>query len=564
MAKYFIGLDFGTGSGRAVVVSDTGEVIAQEKMDYPHGLIESPDMHENLKGLPSFPTESVFQDPGDYVKVLLTTVAGAVAKAKDESGISVDDIMGMAIDFTACTPMPVQQDGTSLSLHTDFRDNPYAYVKKWCHQAATGQREKIDNLAHIRSESWLANCGGKVNVQFLLPKILETLDLAPEVYAAADRFIEAGDWMSLLLTSDSMSRDDEKRSACFAGYKGNYANGGFPSTEFLKNIDPRLEYLVEEKLNAAVFPMGEKAGCLTKTMAEKLGLREGVAVSTSGIDAHVGAIGAGIKKDRMVVVAGTSWCHMYTTDRFVEVDGLFGIVENGILPGMYGYEAGMAAGGDILSHFVEENVAPKYYEAAEKAGMDIQSYLTQEAAKLAPGETGLLYLEWEKGNRSVLNNSELSGLMVGRKSSTTAVDEYKAMLESLAFGTYKIIMTMEGKGLEIEDLVMCATGSKNELLQQIMADVTGKTVYVSRADETVAVGAGMLAAVASGHYSSIEEAQENMGGLKEKAYVSDADNHAAYQKLFGKYDELHDRFGITSNMMQDLSAIRREAQQRDH
>jgi len=546
MTKYFLGLDGGTNSLRAVLVDEQGNLVETSKAYYPHGgtaeesrgLIQQPGEHTHLAHLDSFPSETVLQDATDYHVVVEQTVTDVVTRA----GVPIDDIMGLAVDFTACTVMPVQANGKPLSADPDFRNNPYAYVKKWKHQAATAERDLIDRIAHERSETWLANCGGKVNVQFLLPKVLETLRRAPDVYEAAYRFMEAGDWLTLGFTSQILAIQDERRSACFAGYKGNFANG-FPSREFLRAVDPALETLVADKLNPVVYPMGHRAGSLTETWASRLGLNPGIAVSVPGIDAHVGAIGAGIEENRMVVVMGTSWCHMYTTPSFVEVDGLFGIVKDGILPGMYGYEGGQAAGGDVLAHFVRESVPNAYFRSAEEAGVDIHTYMSRLAAQYKPGETGLIALDWQAGNRSILGDSELSALMIGEKLTTTADQKYRAWMEALCFGTYKIIKQMESKGLTIKDIVTCATGSGNEVLVQMLADVTGKRVYVAKADETVAVGAGMLAAVASGHYGDIMEAQTAMGGLKGKSYGPDPTNHRIYQRLFAMYEGLHDHFG---------------------
>ncbi|GMV99346.1 MAG: ribulokinase [Candidatus Hydrogenedentota bacterium] len=550
--KYAIGLDFGTESGRALLVAlDNGEEIAQAVTPYPHGVIDDVLPSTGKKLEPDW----ALQDPRDYLHVIETTVPKVLA----DSGVSGSDVVGIGVDFTACTVLPVTKNHVPLCTLPEFEANPNAWVKLWKHHAAQPEADRINALAVKRNEPFLARYGGKVSSEWLFPKALQVLDEAPEVYAAADRFIEAGDWVNLILTGE------EKRNACAAGYKAMW-DEGYPSPDFLKELDPRFEHIVAEKLRSDIYAAGTKAGGLIEPWASKLGLPAGTAVSVGSIDAHVGVPGSAVTEPgRMVMIMGTSLCHMVCAKEKKLVPGLAGVVKDGILPGMYGYEAGQAAVGDIFAWFVDNCVPASVVDDATAAGKDVHGFLMDEARKLKPGAAGVLCLDWWNGNRCVLVDADLTGLMIGMTLSTTPAEMYRAILESTAFGTYKIIKACEAGGVPVTDLVACGgMPGKNPLLMQIFSDVTNREIKVAASDQAIALGAAMFGAVAAGSanggYDTIADAAKKMAKLRDVIYRPNPEAHAVYEKLFEIYERLHDHFGRgMDNAMKELKALRREA-----
>jgi L-ribulokinase len=440
--KYVIGLDYGTESGRALLVAvDTGEERGCAIVSYAHGVIDTalPGTGEKL------PPDWALQDPRDYIEVLET----AIPQVLREAGVDGNDVIGIGVDFTACTLVPVDHVGTALSMKPGFEANKHAWVKLWKHHGAQQQADRINALAMERGEPFLPRYGGKVSSEWLFPKALQILEEAPEVYAAADQFVEAGDWIVFLLTGVF------RRNACAAGYKACW-DEGYPSPEFWRAVNPAFENIVKEKVRGEVRPTGERAGGLKPGMAARLGLAPGTAVAVAGIDAHVAVPSSTVTgPGKMVMIMGTSLCHMVCGEEKHIIDGLCGVVKDGILPGLYGYEAGQAAVGDIFAWFVNNCVPAGAAEAARAEGLDIHAYLGREAAKLAVGESGVLCLDWWNGNRSILVDSELSGLMVGMTLGTTPAEMYRAVLESTAYGTYKIIQQCEAGGCAIHELYAC-------------------------------------------------------------------------------------------------------------
>jgi L-ribulokinase len=550
--NYVLGLDFGTESARALLVAvDTGEEISSAVAEYPDGVIDAtlPGTGEKL------PPDWALQNPADY----LSTMEATVAKVLADSGVTGEDIIGVGVDFTACTVMPVDANNTPLCLKSEWKANKNAWTKLWKHHGAAAQAGKITKAARVHAPDLLARYGGTISSEWLFPKVLQVLEEAPEVYEAADRFIEAADWVVLLLTGE------EKRNACCAGYKAMWDENGYPSKALLKAVNPRLENIVEEKLHAQVYPMGARAGSLTSEWAQKLGLKPGTAVATAAIDAHMGVPGTGVSKPgQMVMILGTSFCHMVCGTEKHYIEGVAGVVKDGILPGYFGYEAGQAAGGDIFGWFVKNCVPQTVIDAAQE-GDSIHDYLSQHAGRLKVGESGLVCLDWWNGNRSVLVNPELSGLMVGMTLSTTAVDMYRAILESTAFGTCKIIQTLEAGGVPIEELYACGgLPNHNPLFMQILSDVTGREIKIADSEQTVALGAAMWGAVAAGSsaggYDNIDQAVQKMARVKEQSYTPNRHNHEAYQKLYTIYERLHDLFGRGGETcMKQLKEIKREA-----
>ena len=548
--KYSIGVDYGTQSGRAVLVEvATGEIIAQAVKEYSHGV-----MDEYLPDGTKLGPDWALEHPRDYLEVLEVTIPEIL----QQSGILKEQVIGLAIDFTACTMLPIDKEGTPLCFHEELKSVPHAWLKLWKHHAAQAQANKLNKVAEERGEEFLARYGGKISSEWMLPKIMQILDEAPEIYAQADRFMEATDWVTMMLCGE------EKRNSCTAGYKALWhKQKGYPSKEFFKAVDPRLENVVEDKLSNDIYPLGLKAGELTEAMAAATGLCPGTAVGIANVDAHVAVPAVGITEaGKMLMIIGTSTCDILLGTEEKIVPGMCGVVEDGVMPGFYGYEAGQSCVGDHFEWLVEQCI-PKYsYEDAEKAGMGIHQYLTEQAAELTVGESGLLALDWWNGNRSVLVDVDLTGMMIGMTLTTKPHELYRALIEATAYGKNIIIETFENAGVAINELYACGGISlKNKMMMQIYADVTNKPIKISASDQTPALGAAMFGAVAAGKekggYESIFDAAKVMGKVKAEVYMPIPENVAAYKKLYAEYKILHDYFGRGENdVMKRLKAIK--------
>ncbi len=547
--KYVLGLDYGTESGRALLVAvDNGEEVAMAVTPYPDGVIDValPGSGKRLE------PDWALQNPRDYLHVIETTIP----KVLEESGVSGDDVIGIGTDFTACTMLPTDAQGTPLCMKPEFADNPHAWVKLWKHHAAQPEADLINETARERGEEFLARYGGKISSEWFFPKALQILNEAPEVYKAASRMMEAGDWIVLQLCGE------EKRNACAAGYKAIW-DEGYPSKDFFKALHPDFENVVADKLSEAIYPAGVKAGGLLPEIAKKVGLKPGTAVATGGVDAHVAVPAATVTEPgKMVMIMGTSVCHMVCGLDKQVVDGQCGVVKEGILPGMYGFEAGQTAVGDIFAWFVDNCVPDWVAQKAKKEGTNVHGYLSKHAGELKVGESGVLCLDWWNGNRSILVNADLMGLMVGMTLTTTPAEMYRAVLESTAFGTYKIVKQFEESGVPIHELYACGgLPGKNPLLMQIFADVTNREIRVSASDQTVALGAAMWGAVAAGAaaggYDDVTQAAAKMARLRPERFSPNAANHAMYAKLFAEYERLHDLFGRGGDpVMKNLKEIK--------
>jgi L-ribulokinase len=544
--KYTIGVDFGTESGRALVVRvRDGAELGSAVHNYADGVID-----EHLPGDKTpLPPEWALQNPDDYIAVF----QNAVPQAVKASGIDPADVIGIGVDFTACTMMPTRADGTPLCRLPEWRNNPHAWVKLWKHHAAQPEADQINATARERGEGWLDRYGGKISSEWFFSKALQILNEAPDIYRAADRMIEAADWVIWQLCGV------ETRNTCTAGYKAIYQDGKFPDKAYLAALHPQLVDMVENKMMAELAPLGGRAGGLTEEAARWTGLRPGIAVAVANVDAHVTVPAARVvEPGRMVMIMGTSTCHMVMGDSLHEVPGMCGVVDGGIVPGLYGYEAGQSGVGDIFAWFVDNAVPEEYFAAAEQARMDIHAYLEAEAAKQKPGEHGLLALDWWNGNRSVLVDVDLSGLLIGATLATRAPDIYRALIESTAYGTRVIIESFENSGVPIKELVAAGgLPEKNKLLMQIYADVTGREFRTIGSAQGPALGSAMHAAVAAGAYPDIQAAAQTMGKLKDKIFKPIPANQAIYDKLYAEYVTLHDYFGRgENNVMKRLRAIR--------
>ncbi len=552
--KYSIGVDYGTQSGRAVLVEvDTGKIIAQAVKEYTHGVIDEYLPGGEIKLEPDWALEH----PADYIEVLEVTIPAVLEEAK----VSNKDIVGLAIDFTACTILPIDKEGLPLCFREELKNEPHAWLKLWKHHAAQEEANKLNEIAAKRGENFLARYGGKISSEWMIPKIMQILDEAPEIYEMTDRFMEATDWVTMMMTGE------EKRNSCTAGYKAIWnKKEGYPSKDFFKALDPRLENVVEEKLSTDIYSLGEKAGELVKGMADKIGLLPGTAVGVANVDAHVSLPAVGITEPgKMLMIIGTSTCDILLGTEEKIVPGMCGVVEDGVLPGFFGYESGQSCVGDHFEWFVDNCVPLEYKKAAEAEGKNIHQYLTEKASKLKVGESGLVALDWWNGNRSVLVDVDLTGMMLGMTLATKPEEIYRALIEATAYGKKIIIETFEESGVPVDELYACGGISwKNPMMMQIYADVTEKEIYISASDQTPALGAAMFGAVAAGKekggYDSIFDAAKVMGKVKEEYYKPNPENVAVYKKLYAEYKILHDYFGRGENdVMKRLKAIKAEA-----
>lgn len=546
---YTIGVDFGTLSGRALLVDTRdGREVATAVHDYTHGVIDDvlPTTGDRL------PPDWALQHPQDYIDVLTHTIPAVL----EESGISPDEIVGIATDFTASSPMPVKADGTPLAFLDAFKNEPHAYVKLWKHHASQPQADQINETARQMNQGWLQRYGGKISSEWFFSKLLQIIQEKPEVYHAMDRFIEAADWVIWQMTGA------ESRNTCSAGYKAMVQDGDYPPREYFAALHPDFVDVVEAKMSREFAELGDRAGGLTEDMAAKLGLNPGTAIAVANVDAHVSAPAVkATEPGVMVMIMGTSTCHIMSDDALQDVDGMCGVVMGGIIPGLYGYEAGQSGVGDIFAWFVDNAVPPEYHDAAQQAGLNLHEYLEQEAAKQAVGEHGLIALDWWNGNRSTLVDADLTGMMVGMTLATRAPDIYRALIESTAYGTREIIEAFEARGIAVKELVAAGgLPEKNALLRQIYADVTGRSFKLAGSSQTPALGSAMHAAVAAGIYPDIKAAAEKMGKLKDEVVQPIAENKAVYDKLYAEYKTLYDYFGRgTNDVMKRLKAIKRDA-----
>ena len=550
MAKYAIGVDFGTLSARALVAEiGTGRELAAATMDYPHAVIDAA-LPTGEKLAPGW----ALQHPGDYIECLKSVVPEALQK----SGVDPADVIGVGVDFTASTILPLDASGAPLCMKEEFARNPHAWVKLWKHHGAQAEANEMTRAAAQRKEPFLARYGGKISSEWTLPKIWETLRRAPEVYHAADRFVEAGDWLVSRLTGRAA------RSASIAGYKALWSRAdGYPSRDYLRALDPAFESVCEEKLPGELLAPGARAGELTAEGARLTGLLPGTAVAVAHIDAHVSMPATGaVEAGRMLMIMGTSTCDIMLGDAAKEVPGMCGAVLDGVVEGLIGFEAGQSCVGDSFNWFVENCVPEKDARAAREAGVDLHTYLTARAARLRPGESGLLALDWLNGNRSVLVNAELTGMILGLTLSTKAEEIYRALIESTAFGARVILEAFEESAVPVRELVACGgIAKKNPFLMQIYADVLNREIKVARSAQAPALGAAMFGAVAAGEarggYRAIADAAREMGGVDAVSYRPDPADARVYDALFREYRRLHDHFGRGgSDAMKRLRAIR--------
>ena len=552
--KYVIGVDFGTESGRAVIVDVAdGRELATSIHSYSNGVIAERLPGTNIGLEPDW----ALQDPNDYLEVFKHTIPAVMA----ESGVSPGDVIGVGIDFTACTMLPTTQDGTPLCFLPQYRNEPHAWVKLWKHHAAQPEADQLNAVAAALGESWPALYGGKISSEWFYAKALQILKEAPQIYRAADRLIEAADWVVWQLTGQ------ETRNIGTAGYKAIWQKGkGFPSPDFFKALHPEMTDIVETRMNSKVLPLGSRAGGLRAESAAWTGLQAGTAVAVANIDAHVTLPTTGTTAPgTLVMIMGTSTCHVLVGQDLAQVPGMCGVVEDGIIPGMFGYEAGQSAVGDIFAWFVENGVPPQYHEEARREGLSLHTVLERHAAQLKPGESGLIALDWWNGNRSTLVDAELGGLILGMTLATKAPEIYRALIEATAFGTREIIEAFTSNAVPV-NAVVAAGGlpERNPLLMQIYADVINREINLIGSSQAPALGSAMHAAVAageaSGGYRDITIAAAQMGSLREVVYRPNPANAQLYDLLYQEYKRLYNYFGRGENdVMKELRRLKRQA-----
>lgn len=552
--KYSIGVDFGTQSGRALLVEvSTGRELATAVVPYQDGVIDEflPGSHIKLG------CDWALQNPDDYLTVLYEAIPQVLKAAQ----IDPADVIGLGIDFTSCTILPVSKDGRALCQLPEYHAIPHAWVKLWKHHAAQTEANRLNAIAAARGEKFLSRYGKKISSEWMIPKIWQILNEAPEIYAAADQFMEATDWVTMQMTGRNV------RNSCTAGYKAIWhKQQGYPDKSFFKALDPRLENLVAEKLSSPILAIGSKAGELTPKMAKRMGLVSGTAICVGNVDAHVAVPAMGVvEAGKMVMIMGTSICHVLLGKEEKAVAGMCGVVEDGVISGYFGYEAGQSAVGDIFEWFVENCVPKAYQEEATAQNINIHRLLEEKAARLLPGQSGLLALDWWNGNRSVLVDTDLTGVLLGATLLTKPEEIYRALIEATAYGTNMIVETFTEAGVPIDQLFACGgLPEKNHLLMQIYADVTNRNIYIGESAQTPALGAAMFGAVAAGQaaggYDSILDASVKMARIK-AIYQPIPEHVERYQKLYAEYKKLHDYFGRGANdVMKHLKALKQDCQ----
>lgn len=548
MNQYVIGTDYGTLSARTVLVEvSSGNTVAEAVFPYPHAV-----MDEALPCGKKLPPHYARQHPSDYTEALRVTIPQVLAAGK----VRPDQVVGMGVDFTACTLIPLDQKGDPLCFSPEYESNPHAYVKLWKHHAAQREADEINALAAKRGEPWLNRYGRKISCEWALPKILQVLREDPALYENTARFSEAADWLSLVLTGE------ETHSAAFAGYKALWSDkDGYPSNDFFAALDPRLSGIVGTKLSENVLGMGQLAGTLSVEGAALTGLTEGTAVAVPAIDAHAAmpALNLTGSGDLMVIV-GTSACHLVNGDSEVTVEGTCGYVKDGVIPGIYTYEAGQAGVGDIFDWFVKSGLPAAYYEEAAARKMNLHALLREKAQGLLPGQSGLLALDWLSGNRSTLVDSDLTGMILGMNLQTKPEEIYRAWIESTAYGLRIIVDQYERSGVPVKSI--CAAGGialKDPMMMQIYADVLHRSIHIAGTTQAAALGSAIYAAVAAGVYDDVPSAAKALSASCVKTYEPNAEKGVVYDALYREYATLYDYFGRENSVMKTLGALRKSA-----
>lgn len=543
--KYALGLDFGTESVRCLAVdTGSGEEKAVAVFEYPDGVI----VHQLPKTSVSLGVNWALQNPQDWLDGMRESIHHVLREGEIESSA----VVSIGICFTSSTVLPTTEDGTPLCFLHRWKSEPHAWPKLWKHHAAQPEASLINELARREQEPWLKRYGGMISSEWLFPKTLQVFKESPECFTTAERFIEGGDWIVWKLVGQEM------RSVCQAGYKALWnSEDGYPSVKFLEKLEKGFAQVLK-KLGTEHFSVGTQAGGLTVEMASQLRLSPGIPVATAIIDAHSAVVASGVStQGSMVMAMGTSTCHLVMDKQEVFAEGVAGVVKDGILPGYYAYESGQAAVGDIFAWVTKLGVPENYYEESKRSGISLHEVLVRKSIAQKAGQHGLLALDWLNGNRSVLMDSDLSGILVGLTLNTKPEDIYRAMIEATAFGTKIIIETYERSGIKIEELYACGGLVRNSLILQIYSDITERTIKVAASSQTTALGAAILGAVTAGPenggFSSYENAIAKMTMPPQAIYQPNLENQKIYKKLFENYVRMHDYFGRERpSIMKDL------------
>lgn len=545
--RHVIGVDFGTLSARALVVDvRNGAELGSATADYAHGVMDTVLADTGVV----LPPDWALQVPSDYVTALGESVRAAVAN----SGIDPGTVVGIGTDFTACTVLPVTAEGRPICEIDGFADRPHAYVKLWKHHAAQPQADRLNRIARDRNELWIDRYGGKLSSEWELAKGLQLLEEDREIYGLMDHWVEAADWIVWQLCGAYV------RNVGTAGYKAALQEGAYPSENYFAAVNPRFQRFAIDKLNRPLGALGSRAGGLTAGAAQLTGLPEGIAVCVGNVDAHVTAPAAGaVRPGQMVAVMGTSTCHVMIGADVHSIPGMCGVVDGGIVPGTWGYEAGQSGVGDIFAWFTETSVPQSLVDEAAAEGRSVHQHLSALAADQAVGAHGLLALDWHLGNRSVLVDHELSGLMIGLTVQTKPEDIYRALIEATAFGTRLIVDNFEAHGVHVSEFTAAGGLCRNPLVMQIYSDVLGRPLHVIGTDQGPALGSAMHAAVAAGCFPDIVSAADVMAKVNRDVWVPDRERTRTYDWLYSEYRMLHDHFGRGGhNVMHRLRTRRKQ------
>jgi len=540
MTKYSIGVDYGTLSARALLIDLTdGSEVAVSEFKYPHAILES----DFFKGITLLDTDA-FQHPQDYLDALVISVKELL----ETSGVSPSDIVGIGFDFTSCTVLPVDEKGTPLCFYDKYKQNPQAYAKLWKHHSAQKEADEITTLAEKENVSWLSSYGNKVSSEWLFPKLFEVYHKAPDVYDDTFRYIEAGDWLVWMLTGR------EIRSSCMAGYKALWnKKTGYPENEFWAKYDKKFSDIIGTKISCNVLPTGTKAGMINAHGNLLTGLDEGTAVAVPVIDAHAALPAAGIVDGgKLMLIVGTSACHIVMSKDNKAVKGICGSVEDGIIPGFVAYEAGQSAVGDIFDWFIKNCVPETYVKEASDNNKSVFALMDEKASALEIGESGIIVLDWWNGNRTPYADFSLSGMILGLTLKTAPEEIYRGILESTAFGTKAIVDLYEENGIEINE-VYAAGGisQKNSFLMRMYADVLGKEIQIAASTQAGAKGSAIFASVAGGYFETSKDAAQVISDKCEKVYYPNPENTEKYAQLYENYKELSEHFS-NNNLMKRL------------
>ncbi len=539
---FTLGVDFGTNSVRALVVRcSDGAEYGGRVVEYPSG----------AQGVLLDPRNGLLarQHPGDYLFGLEESIRGALAEAGRKPDFDPSKVAGIGVDSTGSSPIPVDRQNRPLALADKWKGDLNAQCWLWKDHTSWPEATKITELCAKLRPQYIAKCGGVYSSEWFWAKLWHCLNVSPETFAAAFSWVELADWAPSVLAGVADPRL-VKRGVCAAGHKALYSDdwGGLPDKAFLTALDPRLAEL-RDRLYEEAYDASEPAGSLCSDWATRLGLAAGIPIAIGEFDVHYGAIGCGVREGTLVKVIGTSTCDcaVVPVDKPVaDIPGICGIVKGAILPGFFGIEAGQSAVGDVFKWWVEVVLGG---DAA------LHAELTAEAAKQGPGQAGLLALDWNNGNRTILVDQRLSGLLLGQDLYTTRADVYRALIEATAFGARAIIERIQDYGVRV-DQVVCTGGiaEKNPLLMQIYADVTGCVMQVAGSSQTCALGSAIAAAVLAGAHPDFASAEAAMTSLKPESYEPVAVNRAVYDQLYALYRELHDSFGGLTRSA-DLSQV---------